>query len=137
MEGECKLSTEGSGSAGGDALLNGDKKMGDGLFAPWHIIILVVVLVLLFGATRLPRAARSLGQSMRIFKDEVQGLTKDDKNSAANPPPDASALPVAPALDPTQQQLADLQRQVEELQKQSAASGNGQAGQATQTQQPL
>ena len=45
--------------------------MGDGLFAPWHIIILVVVLVLLFGATRLPRAARSLGSSMRIFKDEV------------------------------------------------------------------
>jgi sec-independent protein translocase protein TatA len=110
--------------------------MGDGLFAPWHIIILVVLLVLLFGATRLPRAAKSLGQSMRIFKDEVQGLSKDDKNSAANPPPDATALPAPPAADPSQQ-LADLQRQVEELQKHSAASGNGQAGQATQTQQPL
>jgi sec-independent protein translocase protein TatA len=110
--------------------------MGDGLFAPWHIIILVVLLVLLFGATRLPRAARSLGQSMRIFKDEVQGLSKDDKNSAANPAPDATALPAPPAVDPAQQ-LSDLQRQVEELQRQSAASGNGQAGQATQTQQPL
>jgi sec-independent protein translocase protein TatA len=110
--------------------------MGDGLFAPWHIIILVVVLVLLFGATRLPRAAKSLGQSMRIFKSEVQGLSSDDKNSAASPPPEATALPAAPAHDPTQQQLADLQRQVEELQRQSAGSGNGQAGQ-TQTGQPL
>jgi len=110
--------------------------MGDGLFAPWHIIILVVVLVLLFGATRLPRAAKSLGQSMRIFKSEVQGLSSDDKNSATNPPPEAAALPAAPAQDPTQHQLADLQRQVEELQRQSAGSGNGQAGQ-TQTGQPL
>ncbi|HYK70529.1 MAG TPA: Sec-independent protein translocase subunit TatA [Streptosporangiaceae bacterium] len=110
--------------------------MGDGLFAPWHIIILVVVLVLLFGATRLPGAARSLGSSMRIFKDEVRGLSKDDKDSAANPPPAAAALPAAPALDPTQQQLADLQQQVAELQKQSTGGGNGQAGQ-TQTGQPL
>jgi len=110
--------------------------MGDGLFAPWHIIILVVVLVLLFGATRLPRAARSLGSSMRIFKDEVRGLSSDDQNSAANPPPGATALPAPPTLDPTQQQLSDLQRQVEELQRQSAGSGNGQAGQ-TQTGQPL
>src|SRR5262252_679489 len=108
MKRECKLSTEGSASARGDALLNGDAKMGDGLFAPWHIIILVVVLVLLFGATRLPRAAKSLGQSMHIFKSEVQGLSRDDKNSAANPPSGATALP---APDPAQQQLADLQRQ--------------------------
>lgn len=109
--------------------------MGDGLFAPWHIIILVVVLVLLFGATRLPRAAKSLGQSMRIFKDEVQGLTRDDKDTAANPPPGATALSAPPAVDSTQQQLADLQAQVEALQRQAAGTGNGQAGQ-TQTQQP-
>jgi len=99
-----------------------------------HIIILLIVVVLLFGATRLPRAAKSLGQSMRIFKNEVQGLSSDDKNSAANPPPQTfSALP---APDPTQQQLADLQRQVDDLQRQAAGSGNDQAAQ-TQTQQPL
>lgn len=110
--------------------------MPDGLFAPWHIIVLVIVLVLLFGARRLPGAAQSLGQSMHIFKRSVQGLNQDDQNSAANPPPSATALPASPAPDPTQQQLADLQRQVETLQKQSAGGGNGQAGQ-TQTQQPL
>ena len=108
--------------------------MPDGLFSAWHIIILVIVLVLLFGARRLPAGAQALGQSMHIFKRSVQGLTDDDQNTAANPPPGATALPAAPALDPTQQQLADLQRQVETLQRQSAASGNGQP---TQTQQPL
>ena len=108
--------------------------MGDGLFAPWHIIILVVVLVLLFGAARLPRAAKSLGQSMHIFKQSVQGLNSDNQDNAANPPPVSTALP---ATDPTQQQqLADLQRQVADLQRQAATTGNGQAGQ-TQTQQPL
>ena len=60
-------------------------EMGDAL-APWHIIILVVVLVVLFGAKRLPGAAQSLGQSMHIFKKSVQGLHPDDQDSAANPP---------------------------------------------------
>lgn len=112
--------------------------MGDAL-APWHIIILVIVLVLLFGAKRLPGAAQSLGRSMHIFKNSVQGLSSDDPNSAASPPPDvvAAALPPAmPGPDQTQQRLADLQRQVEDLQRQSATTGNGQAGQ-TQTSQPL
>ena len=58
--------------------------MGDAL-APWHIIILVIVLVVLFGARRLPGAAQSLGQSMHIFKRSVQGLHPDDQDSAANP----------------------------------------------------
>lgn len=107
--------------------------MGDGLFAPWHIIILVVVLVLLFGARRLPGAAKSLGESMHIFKRSVQGLSPQDQQSAASPQPGATPLP---APDPAQQQLADLQRQVADLQRQAATSTNGQAGQ-TQTHQPL
>jgi sec-independent protein translocase protein TatA len=116
--------------------------MGDAL-APWHIIILVIVLVLLFGARRLPGAAKSLGESMHIFKKSVQGLNPDDQTSsappwagptAANPPEAAAAL--APAPDATQQQLADLQRQVADLQRQAATVSNGQAGQP-QSQQPL
>ncbi|WP_045742954.1 MULTISPECIES: Sec-independent protein translocase subunit TatA [Actinoplanes] len=52
-----------------------------GALKPWHIIVLVVVLVLLFGAKRLPDAARSLGRSLRIIKAETKGLV-DDNNSA-------------------------------------------------------
>ena len=50
---------------------------------PWHIAILVVVLILLFGAKRLPDAARSLGRSMRILKAETRGLADDDVDSKA------------------------------------------------------
>jgi sec-independent protein translocase protein TatA len=52
---------------------------------PWHIIVLVVVLVLLFGAKRLPDAARSLGRSMRILKAETRGLAEDDVQAKAEP----------------------------------------------------
>ena len=53
-----------------------------GAFKAWHIIVLVVVLVLLFGAKRLPDAARSLGRSLRIIKAETKGLMDDDKDKA-------------------------------------------------------
>jgi sec-independent protein translocase protein TatA len=106
--------------------------MGDAL-APWHIIILVIVLVLLFGARRLPGAAQSLGQSMHIFKKSVQGLNPNDQTTAANPP-EAWAPLAAP--DATQQQLADLQKQVADLQRQTTTVSNGQAEQP-QSQQPL
>jgi sec-independent protein translocase protein TatA len=118
--------------------------MGSDLFAPWHIILLVVVLVVLFGAKRLPGAAQSLGRSMHIFKRSVQGLTDDDTDSAAKPfaadPTGSSWMtpavaPPPPAADATQQQLADLQRQVADLQKQSAAN-NGQPSEA-QTTRPI
>ncbi len=42
-----------------------------------EIILILVVLVLLFGAKRLPDAARSLGRSMRIFKSEVKEMGND------------------------------------------------------------
>jgi sec-independent protein translocase protein TatA len=117
--------------------------------APWHIIILVIVLVLLFGARRLPGAAKSLGESMNIFKRSVQGLHDDDQGSAANPtgqgflgqsptgqPFTATQQPPAPiaAPDQTAQQLADLQRQVADLQRQSAGSNGGPVSEAQSTQ---
>jgi sec-independent protein translocase protein TatA len=119
--------------------------MGSDLFAPWHIIILVIVLVLLFGAKRLPHAAQSLGDSMRIFRKSVQGLNPDDSDSAAQPfaanptGPSAFQAPAVtgapPPADSTQQQLADLQRQVADLQRQTTA-GNEQPSEA-QTTRPI
>jgi sec-independent protein translocase protein TatA len=49
-----------------------------GLFEGWHLIILLVLIVLLFGAKRLPDAARGLGRSLRIFKSEVSQLREDE-----------------------------------------------------------
>jgi sec-independent protein translocase protein TatA len=50
-----------------------------GLFEGWHIVVLIVVVVLVFGWKRLPDAARSLGRSMRIFKSEVGEMKNDGK----------------------------------------------------------
>ena len=54
-----------------------------GALKPWHIIVLVVVLILLFGAKRLPDAARGLGRSLRILKAETKGLAEDDVEAKA------------------------------------------------------
>lgn len=58
-----------------------------GALQPWHWIILLLVVVVLFGSKRLPDAARSLGKSMRIFKSEVKELQADPK----------AETPIAPA----------------------------------------
>jgi len=55
---------------------------------PWHLIVLVVVLIVVFGSKKLPDAARSLGKSMRIFKSEMRELQHDNKTETpptANP----------------------------------------------------
>jgi sec-independent protein translocase protein TatA len=71
-----------------------------------EILILLIVILVLFGAKRLPGAARSLGQSMRIFKAETKGLRSDD-DAVITPPPAATPAPPAtgaaapPEQDPT------------------------------------
>lgn len=62
-----------------------------GALKPWHIAVLVVVVILLFGAKRLPDAARSLGRSMRIIKAETQGLVDNDKSDDLSEKADAKA----------------------------------------------
>ena len=82
-----------------------------GAVRPWHIAVLVVVLILLFGAKRLPDAARSLGRSLRIIKAETKGLVDDDNDlaekadaqSARQPLTQApDSQPTAPVVDPVQ-----------------------------------
>jgi sec-independent protein translocase protein TatA len=92
---------------------------------PWHLIILVLVVVLLFGAKRLPDAARSIGKSMKIFKAETKDLTGEHKAAAEEDaePVETKQIPAtpvapAPATSATDQQVADLQRQLDELKKQ-------------------
>jgi sec-independent protein translocase protein TatA len=45
---------------------------------PQEMIIILVILVLLFGATKLPELARGSGRALRIFKAETKGLLDDD-----------------------------------------------------------
>ncbi|MFI5606711.1 Sec-independent protein translocase subunit TatA [Amycolatopsis sp. NPDC051903] len=88
---------------------------------PWHIILLVLVVVLLFGAKRLPDAARSIGKSMKIFKAETKDLTGEQKAEAEEAETRQLPQSTAPAQD---QQVADLQRQLDELKKQQGSSAD-------------
>lgn len=69
----------------------------------WELLIILLVVVLLFGAKRLPDAARSLGRSMRIFKSEVKEMQNDD--APAQQPQAGGQLP--PAQQPVQPQPVD------------------------------
>lgn len=51
-----------------------------GGLSPWHLLIFLAVVVLLFGAKKLPDAARGLGRSMRIFKSEVKEMQHEGKD---------------------------------------------------------
>jgi len=69
-----------------------------GLDNPLHIAFLVVILLLVFGARRLPEIGRSLGGGMREFKDSISGESKQPgltQQPIAQPQPPA-AQPVAP-----------------------------------------
>jgi sec-independent protein translocase protein TatA len=97
--------------------------IGDLFDSPWKLLIVALVIIVLFGSKKLPAAARSLGQSMRILKKEVQGLHEDEPESGRS---DAQAAVQAPAeitvgasagqpaqqaqIDALQQQIRDLQR---------------------------
>lgn len=59
---------------------------------PSHILILLLVVVVLFGAKRLPDSARALGRSLRIFKAEVKDLENNPKPEDPEKKP-----PVAPS----------------------------------------
>jgi sec-independent protein translocase protein TatA len=50
--------------------------------APWHWVVIAILVIALFGYKKLPDAARSLGRSLRIFKTEIKGMTEDDKARA-------------------------------------------------------
>ena len=66
----------------------------------WHIVILIVLAMLLFGAPRLPGLARSVGQSLRIFRSEVRQMKDENPAPAAEDAATGSAVPVIPAPVP-------------------------------------
>jgi sec-independent protein translocase protein TatA len=64
--------------------------MGD-LFQPWHIILIVLVALVLFGGRRLPELGKGLGEGLRGFKEGLKGVSSDEpvKPAAAKSESDA------------------------------------------------
>jgi sec-independent protein translocase protein TatA len=70
---------------------------------PWHLIVVLVVVVLLFGSKKLPDLARGLGKSMRILKAETKALQEDGSAEHTTTAP-AAATPAPPPPPPAQAQ---------------------------------
>jgi sec-independent protein translocase protein TatA len=79
---------------------------------PSHIIILLLVIILIFGASKLPDIASNIGKSLKVFKKEVKELRDDDDGTQADTssytatggqPPQGTRpqYPGAPAAGPT------------------------------------
>jgi len=71
-----------------------------GLDNPLHILLLLLVVLLVFGAKRLPEIGRSLGEGMRGFKDSLSATTADTLAPAPPAPPVATAPVAAPEVVP-------------------------------------
>lgn len=67
----------------------------------WHAIIILVVILLLFGAAKLPALAKSVGQSMKIFKNEIKTGAEDGATPRAEPMQNSSQA--SPPANPTEQ----------------------------------
>ncbi|QLD10497.1 twin-arginine translocase TatA/TatE family subunit [Microbacterium oleivorans] len=69
------------------------------LFAGPHLWILLIVILLLFGAAKLPALAKSMGQSARIFKGEMKAM-KDDDTTAGTASSTVDAAPTEKPAEP-------------------------------------
>ena len=91
-----------------------------GSIGPTEIILVILVIVLLFGAKKLPELARGSGRALRIFKAETKGLVNDDERRGAEdrcghdphgrplPPGTAEAKPpVTPRPEPSREPVQD------------------------------
>ncbi|MEU6660318.1 Sec-independent protein translocase subunit TatA [Streptomyces sp. NPDC046821] len=80
---------------------------------PWHLLIVAIVIILLFGSKKLPDMARSLGKSMRILKSETRAMKSDGAPEADVPSADdASAQPTAQRVIQTAPGDSDTARPV-------------------------
>lgn len=62
----------------------------------WHLLIVLAVILLLFGAAKLPALAKSVGQSARVFRGEIKEMKKEDAAEASSTDvPDARTSNVA------------------------------------------
>ncbi|MBY8860455.1 Sec-independent protein translocase subunit TatA [Nocardia sp. CA2R105] len=78
-----------------------------GTFGPTHWIIIAVLVLVLFGARRLPDAARGLGRSLRIFKSEMSEMQSEGGQPAQQqqpaPAPAPQELPASQPVQPAPQ----------------------------------
>ena len=68
---------------------------------PWHIVLLLLIALLLFGGKRLPEIGKSLGHGMREFKDAITGDSPAAEDPQPELPPAEPAVTQTTAVTPT------------------------------------
>ena len=69
---------------------------------PWHIIVVLIVIIVIFGAAKLPDIARSLGQSAKVLKKEMRELQDDVPPGGYPAPPQPGQYPQGYSAQPLQ-----------------------------------
>jgi sec-independent protein translocase protein TatA len=67
---------------------------------PWHLLVVLAVVILLFGSKKLPEMARGLGKSMRILKAETKAMREDDTPAADTTAQSTASEQARPAVEP-------------------------------------
>jgi len=73
----------------------------------WHLVIILAVILLLFGAAKLPALAKSMGQSARVFKGEMKAMKDEDAAASATDAAASTQAPATTALPTPVQNAAD------------------------------
>ena len=71
-----------------------------GLFQPWHLIVILVIVLIVFGPGKLPDLGQSLGRGIREFKSSVKGEDDDVKKPDAVPTTEPPKSTVPPTPEP-------------------------------------
>ena len=66
-----------------------------GEFSPFHWLVVLAVVVLLFGGKKIPEVMRGLGEGIRSFKDGMRGDSQPPAQTSATPPPPATTQATA------------------------------------------
>jgi sec-independent protein translocase protein TatA len=97
-----------------------------GNLGPTEILIIAGVIILLFGARKLPEMARSLGKSARILRAETKGMKSDEETDEAKDKP-AEQVTAAPAPKAEIEQLKDQLEAAELREKVATAEARAKA----------
>ncbi|MHC5907496.1 Sec-independent protein translocase subunit TatA [Streptomyces sp. S6] len=83
---------------------------------PWHLLIVAIVVIVLFGSKKLPEAARGLGKSMRILKSEAKAMKEESAESAAHPTEAVEPTTVTTAAEAVRPQPVTAQHVAQNVQ---------------------
>jgi sec-independent protein translocase protein TatA len=91
---------------------------------PWHLLLILIGFVVLFGYKKLPDASRSLGRSLRIFRSEMQSMSGDEPSALDDGDAVVGARPAAGPLAALEAEAAAAEARAATLRARAVASSS-------------